>query len=364
VAEITALTAGLGLPWTLKWVFAPVLDLARGPRWGYRHWMLVMQAVMVATLLPIAWLDLQREFEVVYAFCLLHACAAALQDVSIDALAIGSVPPGERGTINGWMQAGMLLGRAAFGGLAIRFAAAWGLDAVVGALAGLVAAIGVGGFLATRGTGARTERALPAREEFARIRRALLRRRTFWGLVFAGLAGAGFEAVGGVASVYLVDAGFDAATRGNFLAFGSVPAMILGSLGGGFAADRWGTRRAAATFLVMLAGTILVVAFAAAEGGAGALVAFAAFYVGVGLFTAASYALFMDLTDPGAAATQFTLFMAMTNGCEVWSIAAVGPLIGGFGYPVAFSVMAVVSLFALPVTGLRPLRAEVRQEDV
>jgi hypothetical protein len=39
----------------------------------------------------------------------------------------------------------------------------------------------------------------------------------------------------------------------------------------------------------------------------------------IGLFTAASYALFMDLTDPKLGGTQFSAFMAATNGCESWS---------------------------------------------
>ena len=46
----------------------------------------------------------------------MHALAASTQDVAIDALAIGAVPPQTRGRLNGAMQAGMLTGRSVFGG--------------------------------------------------------------------------------------------------------------------------------------------------------------------------------------------------------------------------------------------------------
>lgn len=356
VSEITALSASLALPWALKWIWAPTLDVARTARWGYRHWMLAMQAAMVATLLPLAWLDPVAQYSIVVPLCVAHAVAAATQDVAIDALAIATVPAGERGALNGWMQAGMLVGRAAFGGIAIRAAAGAGLAPVVLALAALVVAAGV---LAWRTAPPGVRAASPAGAAARRIARALRHAvwhpRMLWGLAFALTAGAGFEAVGGVASVFLVDAGYSAAVRGNFFTFASVPCMIAGALLGGAAADRWGALRAAGSFLPALAATIVLVAqVGAGQAGPAALAALALFYLGVGLFTAASYALFMDLTDEAVAATQFTAFMALTNGCEVWATASVGRLVDGFGYSRAFAAMAACSLLALPL--LAPLR--------
>ncbi len=72
-------------------------------------------------------------------------------------------------------------------------------------------------------------------------------------------------------------------------------------------------------------------------------------YFFVGLFTVSSYALFMDLTHPRLGATQFTTFMAATNGCESWSAWAGGRLASSSGYPAAFFVMSVVSLLSLGI---------------
>ena len=57
VDQITALTAIVLLPWVFKFLWAPALDLLRGPRWGYRSWIIAMQGVMAAALVPLIWID-------------------------------------------------------------------------------------------------------------------------------------------------------------------------------------------------------------------------------------------------------------------------------------------------------------------
>ena len=116
IDRITSLTAVLLVPWIFKFLWAPALDLLRGPRWGYRAWLIAMQVIMGLALVPLAWLDPVQHFDTWRMLLLVHAFSAATQDVAIDALAIGAVPPGERGRLNGAMQAGMLTGRSVFGG--------------------------------------------------------------------------------------------------------------------------------------------------------------------------------------------------------------------------------------------------------
>ncbi len=77
-------------------------------------------------------------------------------------------------------------------------------------------------------------------------------------------------------------------------------------------------------------------------------------YFFVGLFTASSYAIFMDLTHPRVGATQFSAFMAATNACESWTTWSAGLIVASHGYPAAFLIMAGVSLAGLPL--LRGLR--------
>jgi MFS transporter, PAT family, beta-lactamase induction signal transducer AmpG len=351
VESITALTAVLVLPWVLKFLWAPLVDLLRGRRWGYRAWIVLMQTTMGASLVPLIWIDPVSELGTWRALLLVHAVAAATQDVAIDALAIGVVPAAERGRLNGAMQAGMLTGRSLFGGGAVAIAAGLGRPWLIGALVvWILTAMGALGLLRDAAP------APPLAEEgrrWLRAMRATFRHRATWfGLAFALTSGAAFEATGQLAGPFLVDRGASNSTIGAFLGIFVVGAMLAGGLAGGVASDRWGRTRVVALSLAGFVTMILLVAWTDRAGFGASVTRLAlltGMYVFVGIFTAASYALFMDLTDPEIGATQFTTFMAATNGCESWAGWSGGRLVAAQGYPAAFAVMSVVSVLSLPL---------------
>lgn len=172
------------------------------------------------------------------------------------------------------------------------------------------------------------------------------------------MGGAGFEAVGAVAGPFMIDRGMMTSQVGIFFSLPSIVGMIIGALIGGVVSDWLGRRKAVGFFLTTLVVSILALAafdslneFKTSQG---MFVLLAIFYFCIGLFTSSSYALFMDITDPRLGATQFSAFMGATNLCESWSAFVVGRFIGGLGYPLAFILMASVSLFSLPV--LRGIR--------
>jgi predicted MFS family arabinose efflux permease len=85
------------------------------------------------------------------------------------------------------------------------------------------------------------------------------------------------------------------------------------------------------------------------------MAALGACYLGIGAFTAATYALFMDLTDPEVGSTQFSAYMGATNLCESWSARVGGDLAARAGYPAVFGLMPAVSLLSLTLlAGARP----------
>ncbi len=196
---------------------------------------------------------------------------------------------------------------------------------------------------------------------YARTLRAAFERRTTWAaLAFALLAGAGFESAGAPTGPYLVDRGLGLDTIGWFRGLAVVGAMLAGALAGGVLADRWGKARASAAFLsglvVIVAGLAAVEHRVPATGSPGSpaeawlvLSILALMYLGCGLFVAASYALFMELTDARLGGTQFSLFMAATNGCESWSTWVGGQIVERGGYAASFLALSAVSLLALPL---------------
>jgi predicted MFS family arabinose efflux permease len=341
------LTSILVLPWVFKFLWSPLVDTLRGPRWGFRAWMIGAQLLMGAPLIPLIWFDPVEHFQLWRALLLFHAVSAATQDVAIDALAINVTPQEQRGSLNGSMQAGMLLGRSLFGGGALLAAAFLGWRWIFIGLIVCIWSSSVALLFAREPESSNEKRSL---KDFSEHLRAALRRRATWlGLAFALISAAAFEATGALAGPYLIDRGVSEATVGFFFAAPVVAATIIGGLAGGRLADRIGRIKTVGVFLVGFVTMISLLGLADWRGASQTtlLGLLTGMYLFIGLFTAASYALFMDLTDPKLGGTQFSAFMAATNGCESWSGWAGGQIVARAGYGASFITMSGVSLLGL-----------------
>ena len=361
VERITGLTALLLLPWIFKFAWAPLVDMLRSASWGFRSWIASAQVVMGLAIVPLIWLDPAEHFGAWRGLLLIHAFSAATQDVAIDALAINNVTPAERGFLNGCMQAGMLTGRSVFGGGAL-FVTSWlGREWMLAALVAWVW-IAMGALALVDEPEAPRPPARDRVRAFGDAFGGAFRSRLVWlGIAFALVSAAAFEATGQLAGPFLVDRGVPPARIGVFFGVFVVGATLVGGLVGGRLSDRWGRGRSVAVFLAGFVAAVVALAAAdlAGAGAAPLMATLAAMYFFIGLFTAASYALYMDLTDPRVAGTQFSAFMAATNGCESWSAFAGGRIAAGAGYPASFLTMSAVSLLSLLL--LRRLPARLRR---
>jgi MFS transporter, PAT family, beta-lactamase induction signal transducer AmpG len=360
VGTIALLTSVIILPWAFKFLWAPLVDVLRGPRWGRRGWVVATQLLMGLSLLPLAVLNWQDSLGLLFGLLLMHAFAAATQDVAIDAWAISVTPAHERGSINGWMQTGMLLGRWLFGaGFLI---VAHQVDDALAVIA-MVAVIWTTTLVVIaasdrdeyRAKGALTATVRLRLSEFiSTLRQALHRRETWLGLALALIAFAGFKGVGDIAGPFLVDQGLAPPQVGHFFTAALV-AMIAGALGGGWAADRFGNDLASRAFVLLAMLVILATSVAtwiADDGHPVVIAGMLGVFLCAGLLTASAYALFMRLTDPKLGATQFSAYMGAINGCEAWAGFTAGQLAERLDYPAAFVTVALVSLLALPLLGL------------
>jgi len=355
IEDVTRISALVTLPWACKFLWAPLVDALRPARMGLRAWIAGAQWAMGLTLLPVIGLDPASQIDLLLAALLLHAFTAATQDVAIDALAVASIPTHELGAMTGWMQVGMLAGRAIFGGVALAAERWVGPGIVVAALIGFVWASSVVVWLARspgRSPLPRPARAHPFAVFARRLREVLARRATWLGLAIAIIAGCAMEATGAVAGPMLIDRGFAKETVGHFFALPAVLAMGLGALVGGRLSDRRRRDLGLGVAIAALALGVLVVAAASSSASPEAPWRLFASLTGVyalfGAYTASAYALLMELTDPRLGGTQFSAYMSGVNLCNVWSAWAVGRLAAQVGYSSALVAMAIASLLALP----------------
>src|SRR5438128_6872628 len=122
----------VGLPWTLKFLWAPAVDV-----WGHRRtWVWACQALMGLPLIVLAGLHAHEEVWILWSVLILLAVLSATQDIAIDAYTIELLEKHEMGVANGVRVTAYRLALIAAGGLvgAVAGLAGWGVVRVGGAV--------------------------------------------------------------------------------------------------------------------------------------------------------------------------------------------------------------------------------------
>jgi PAT family beta-lactamase induction signal transducer AmpG len=329
---ITALAI---LPWTFKFAWAPMIDTFRMPSLGLRRpWIVLAQAGMALTLLG-AWSTGALEESATISFLawvfFAHNCFASLQDVATDALAVDLLEDKERGRVNGLMWGSKLFGiSAGGGGMGVIIASSSVQTAVLVQALGIIAILLV--VLAVRERAG--ERLFPwsqgstqvpeshhvkggvlgvARELF----RALSTRTTFLAMLMAGTVNLGEGLyVPLTTELFVQKFQWTAAQFSSFSGLWGVLGELTGALLGGILCDRLGRRNMAGLGMIMTSATLLLFAATSAHwttpGYPQGLII--PFFKGAMAFTTVSlFSLYMKISWTRAAATQFTLYMAMSN---------------------------------------------------
>lgn len=354
--EIGGFLALATLPWAFKWLWGPVLDLFGTRVMGRRRpWILVAQGLMALTIgAMLAVPDLVGGIAALGWLVFTHNVFNSLQDVAVDALAVDLLEEDERGRVNGLMYGSKYLG-VVIGSTGL----AWVVE-VAGLQVSLVTqllmltaifllplwlrerpedrfwgwqrAAGPADDVAVAGDGRRASPPLAALRELKRLfgdlARAFTLRSTVLGVGLALAAQLGNGVLSVVAKVlYTQRLGFDASTLSEHQGWAYLVGLF-GAVGGGFLVDRLGARRVIAGGLLGLGG--LWLAFALAEPyWHHKWLAIALLYAEPACGSVASvgmFALFMGISWPKVAATQFTAYMALLNLSSTWGHAIAGPL--------------------------------------
>ena len=125
--QVALLFATVYLPWTFKFIWGPVIDMIKFPRYGVRRpWILFAETGMIISLATLLFIpDLVASIQLVTIMLFIHNLFASFQDVSVDALAVDVLKPDEVATVNGLMFAskrgGIIFGGAVLGVLVVPF---------------------------------------------------------------------------------------------------------------------------------------------------------------------------------------------------------------------------------------------------
>ena len=231
LAEIGLLSL-LGLPWTLKVLWSPLVD-----RYGERRtWVsacLVVLAMTCAALVPFDPASSARSLALVL---LIMATASATQDVAIDAYTISLVERGEEGRANGVRVSAYRVALIASGGGLLLLApwAGWSTAFLCGAALFAVLA------LLVRTAPRLTVAAEPRRHWVGPMRAWLLRPGALAVFAFILLYKLGDATMGPMVKPFWLDRGLAIEEVGIVSGSFGVVATIAGALIGGRLTDRWG----------------------------------------------------------------------------------------------------------------------------
>jgi len=377
--QIGIFVAALFVPWSFKFAWAPLIDLVKLKRLGGRKaWIMGCLFMMIVTLVITALVDFVREFQLLLAMVVLNNIFCATQDVAIDSLAVSTLKEDERARGNGFMFGGQYFGIAMGGGGAVYVFGIWGFNAALMYISALqiLCLLFVAFFV--RDPRAGTPDVIRAGNVVLQFLRTL---RDFLGEVYTSFMRSGpspkigllfaVMPIGALVLAYAalttiqVDYGFTEMQIARISAANTI-AGAVGCVVGGLLADRFGIRRMLGVYYLLSTLPGLVLATYISNVGLSATPAEIVYSTLIvhgflyGLAFGTHAAVFMGMTNPAVAATQFTAFMAMGNMVISYTNFWQGIVADRFDYAM---VLYIDALLIIPPLFLIPFLRS-REEDV
>ena len=344
----------VGLPYVLKFLWAPLLDrFSLSPLGRRRSWMLISQLAIMLALLLMAQ-RLPHEDQVLLAvFALSLAFFSATQDIAIDAYRTEILAERERGLGVGLAVGAYRVALIAAGAGALLIAHSYGFRAAYCAMAVLVFVGVVASYF-----GPDTKQSGPT----ASLRTTLIeplalfhRKERWWLLLVLILSYKLGDAVAEKMTItFLIrEMALSLAEIGAFYKTIGITSAVVGGVVGGLLMVRIRLYRALVFFalLQMLTNIGFVVLSVTGPSMPGVLLVVIAENLFGGMGTAAFVALLMSLCDKNYAATQFALLTAIASLGRVFSGPLAGNLVARWDWTIFFIcsvLLGLIPLFVLP----------------
>jgi len=354
------------LPYTWKFLWAPLVDRYRLPFLGRRRgWMLVSQILLLLTIVQFGALNPAQDLSVIVWLVFATSLFSATQDILLDAYRRELLSDDELGTGNSIFVNAYRISSLVPGSLAFILADVLPWSAVFSVVSlfmtvGIVTTLLVAA-TADEGIAPRTIREAgvdPVIEFFSRdsVRSAVLV------LSFMFLYKLGDNMATALQTPFFIDMGFTLTEIGTVAKFAILGSSILGTALGGLLMLKLSINRALWLFgFVQLLSILGYAALARIGDNLYALFAVASFeYLGVGLGTVALWAFMAKQTNMRFTATQLALLTSLTAVPRTFANASTGFIVEAIGY---FNFYLLCVVFAVPGLVLLKFVAPWSQTD-
>lgn len=335
----------VGLPWALKFLWAPVVDRYGGNRNHYRRWAVIMQLLFALATLAASFYSLHDDLGSVAALMALAFTFSATQDIAVDAYAVKMLKPSQRAMGNAIQTGANMLGVALGSSAAYILYLHTGWQGTLTVLAILTLMLGLPMVFAREASSPPTT--IPTWSgTFAffcepSVRGWIMTTMPAFGAIFSVLT---------MCKPLLVDNGYDpqviSLAMGIFPLTG-IPAALLT----GMSLRRWGTDRVyTACCLVAATGCCTFIPLARGQGGDLAVfVALAGIHAVFAMLGTVLNSVAMEFARPGRGGTDYTLFTSIPFAGAMICVGASGLVAQRFGYVTLFAGAAVLIFSALGI---------------
>ena len=337
----------VGLPYTIKYLWSPLMDRFVPPFMGRRRgWMLVTQVALMAAVTAMAFSQPKAHPGILALLALLVAFCSASQDIVVDAYRTEVLLPEELGPGAGVHILGYRVAMLTSGAIALILADRLPWQTVYLLMAGSLAVGITASILAP-------EPKLPAKTPKSLkeavidpFREFLGRRGAFGILLFIILYKLDIVMATALLTPFLLSVGFSMTVIGAVTKWLGMAATIIGTLIGGALVTKMGMKVSLWVFGVLQSLSVLTF-YALAKIGLNYPTLVAA--IGLenlcnGMGTAAYTAFLMSLCDRRFTATQYALLTSLMAVTRVVVGAPTGFLAGAFGWPAFFIISAFAAI--------------------
>lgn len=345
LATIGAITL-VGLPYTIKYLWAPLMDRYTPPFLGRRRgWLVVTQLALMAGITFMGSLDPASQAGALAISAVVVAFLSASQDIVVDAYRADVLHQQELGAGAAVSVLGYRLGMLASGAMALILADHLPWAMVYQIMAGLMVIGLVASIIGPEPQVSSTPKTLAA-AVVQPFRAFFSRKAALWLLLFIVVYKLADALAGAMTTPFLLDIGFTKTELGTVNKAFGLAATLLGALAGGALVARFGLFNCLLGFGVLQAvSNFAFMALALAGPSPGGLV----IAVGVenlsgGMGTAAFVAFLMSLTERQYSATQYALLSSLTALTRTVAGAPTGVLADHLGWAEFFGVTVLGAL--------------------